>query len=53
MLSHRESPEPKSRYCYACKKDTELASLDGHSVGLLHAVCKECGFCEDCDEGNV
>lgn len=41
------------RYCPRCRKDTPLATLVNHSIGLLHAVCAFCGFCGDCDEGNV
>jgi hypothetical protein len=44
--------ETKVRHCPWCKKDTELVST-GHSIGWLHALCKECRNCLDCDEGNV
>jgi len=45
--------EKRMRFCPVCKKETELANILGHSIGFLHAGCYECGYCEDCDEGNV
>lgn len=39
--------------CPVCKTNRVAVSDPAHSVGLLHVVCEQCGFCEDCDEGNV
>lgn len=41
------------RFCPWCNTSTMLASLNGHSIGLLHAICSVCRNCLDCDEGNV
>ena len=48
-----EDVSKTDRYCFVCKRITPLASLKSHSIGLLHAICAICGFCQDCDEGNV
>ena len=36
-----------------CKTCSEFVELQGHSIAGLHNVCSICGFCPDCDEGNV
>lgn len=43
----------RKEVCYNCNKEVTLVSLDGHSIGLLHAVCPICKSCPDCDEGAV
>lgn len=37
------------RTCYRCNE--KLVSVEGHSIGNLHAVCPTCKVCPDCDDG--
>lgn len=56
MSENNRYPDANGDYyrnCPVCEKETKLGSIKDHSIGLLHAGCSECGFCLDCDEGNV
>jgi hypothetical protein len=39
------------RECPECQKEMPFIPRQGHSLGRLHTVCVQCGYCRDCDEG--
>lgn len=36
-----------------CQCGEPLVSVDGHSIGALHAMCPICKMCPACEEGDV